>query len=495
MFNELINSLFSNLDQLKNRTVFKLIFAISFFLRLPFFFRDYIDRDESTFILMGQSWVDGNLPYTELWDLKPPITFLFFAGIIYVFGKSFIAIRIIGSILVALTAFFTYKIGQEVHSKRIGLLSGIICVVLLTLFGSLQGVMSEHICMAFFMPGLYLVIKAEKPQWFLLAGLFMGLALMTKMNIAYAVLCCGLFIIYLGFKENQKIHGILKSFLYGIGILSIIGLTVLPYYFNGISDLWWNSVILAPLEYIGARRYSILKLAPIFLVILGFFFLAWKKKWLNFKDSKIQLLLVAVLGIMIAFYKGGRINGHYLIQLHPILVILVVLALIQFKSVQKLKWRPFYLVLLFLIPMESYLEYGNIIRNKFERGTFFNGEGFSAPKYIKENQLETENILFLGYHIGYWNLNTNPPTKSTTHPSNICRDELFPFYDNQRKTSIEELQHIMEVIKPKTIVTRKNRRVFDKEEIEANEYIDDYLDKHYKAHTTVEKAEILQRLD
>lgn len=495
MLKSLINSLFTNYTNLKNRTVFLFIFGVSFFLRLPFFFRDYIDRDESTFILMGQSWVDGNLPYTELWDLKPPITFLFFAGIIYVFGKSFIAIRLIGTLLVALTAFFTFKIGQEIHSKKIGFLSGIFCVLLLTLFGSLQGVMSEHLCMAFFMPGLYFLLKYEKPQWFFLSGLFMGLALMTKMNIAYAILFCGIYVFYSNFKNRGRLSGVFKGLLYGAGILIVVGLTILPYYLRSITDLWWNSVVLAPLDYIEARRYSFLKLAPIFIILLGFFIMAWKKKWLNFKDFKIQLLLAAILGVLFALYKGGRVNGHYLIQLHPMLVILVGIVLSQFEIKQKLKWKPFFLFLIVLIPMESYLEYGNIIKNKVELGTFFNGEGFSVPKYIQENQLETENVLFFGYHIGYWNLDAQPPVKSTTHPSNICRDELFPFYDNPRKTSIEELRYIMETIQPKTIVTRKNKRVFDKEEVEENEYLDAYLGSHYKVLATVENAEILQRLD
>ena len=91
---------------------------------------------------MGQSWVDGFLPYTQLWDLKPPITFLFFASIIYVFGKSFLAIRIAGVILVSLTAFFTYKIGASISQKKIGFWSGFFVLILSSLFGSLQGVMS-----------------------------------------------------------------------------------------------------------------------------------------------------------------------------------------------------------------------------------------------------------------------------------------------------------------------------------------------------------------
>ncbi|MGB5498809.1 MAG: glycosyltransferase family 39 protein [Maribacter sp.] len=495
MSNRLINSLCGNYSTLKNTTVFLVIFGVSFFLRLPFFFRDYIDRDESTFILMGQSWVEGNLPYTELWDLKPPLTFLFFAGIIYVFGKSFIAIRLIGALLVALTAFFTYKIGQEIHSKKIGLISAMGCVILLTLFGSLQGVMSEHICMAFFIPGLYILLRFNKPQWYFLSGLLMGVALMTKMNIAYAILFGGIFIIYNNFRNRTWSKGILNGILYGTGIIAVIALTILPYYMNGIFDLWWDSVVLAPLEYIGARRYSFFKLAPIFIILIVFFIVAWKKKLLDYHDFKVQLLVVAILGVLHAFFKGGRINGHYLIQLHPMLLPLAVVALSRIRLPSKYKWKPYYLFLILLIPIESYNEYVHVIKHKIEQDTFFNGEGISAPKYIQENKLETKNILFFGYHIGYWRLDVEPPTKSATHPSNICREELFPFYGNSRKTSMEELRYIMETIRPKTIVTRKNRRVFDKKHIAENEYINAYLLKHYQVHAIVENAEILQRLD
>ncbi|MDE3743057.1 ArnT family glycosyltransferase [Maribacter polysaccharolyticus] len=493
MLKTVIATLTPNYSQLKGRSVFLILSVLSFVLRFPFFFRDYIDRDESTFILMGQSWVDGHLPYTELWDLKPPITFLVFAAVIYVFGKSFIAIRIFGTLLVVSTAFFTYKIGEKSHSKKIGLWAALGTVMLLSLFGSLQGVMSEHICMAFFMPGLYVLLQHKKPLGYLSAGLLMGLAVMSKMNIAYAILFLGVFILYDHFSNRNRTNGILYAFIYGIGIVLVIALTYLPYYLQGEHGLWVSSVFKAPIAYIGARRYSFLKLAPVYVILAGFFVFAWKKKLLNLKETNIQYLLVAIVGVLFAFYKGGRINGHYLIQLHPMLLLLVVMAFHNIKFFKKIEWKPYYLFILLLIPMESYLEYANIVKNKIERGTFFNGEGISVPKYIKENGLDTKNILFLGYHIGYWSLDVKPPTKAATHPSNICRDELFPFHNNPRATSMEELRYLMETLQPKTVVIRKNKRVFDKKEIQQNEYIDAFLAKHYQVHATVENAEILQR--
>ncbi len=488
-----ITSIFSSYQKLNDTWVFLSLFVLTFLIRFPFFFRDYIDRDESTFILLGQSWADGQLPYMQLWDLKPPLTFAFFAAIIAVFGKSFLAIRFFGALLVVMTAFFSFKISSRISPKKVAFWVSIFCVFLLSLFGSLQGVMSEHICMAFFVPGLYLFISKKKPMWFFVAGLLMGITVMVKLNMAYPILLLGFFLLY-KFLRTKHTTWIWNTLLYGIGILCIITLTIIPYYNLGEGMVWWKSVILAPLEYTGARRFSVFKLAPTFLLVGGFLFFSWKKNWLDFKNTTHTVLLVAIIGVLVSFLKGGRINGHYLIQLYPMLLVLLAVTVHTLSTNYKPKLPKALLFLLFLIPVESYLEYANIVQSKFKSGTFFNGEGFTVPDYIHNNQLEKEHILFLGYHIGYWNLESLPPTKAATHPSNICRDELFPFFDNERGTAIEELRYIMEEQRPKTIVVRQGRRVFDKKEEQLNKYIDAYLLKHYRVHAVVEKAEILQRL-
>lgn len=482
-----------NYDRLKNTSVFFILSLATFFIRFPFFFRDYIDRDESSFILLGQSWVDGDLPYTVLWDLKPPLTFAFFAFIIYAFGKSFIAIRLFGTLLVIVTAFFTYKIGLQISTKKVSFWAALLCVALLSLFGSVQGVMSEHICIAFFMPALYLIATKTKSYWFLIAGGVMGICLMTKLNMAYPALILGLYLFY-EFLKNKNSISFWKVFWYPLGILIIISLTILPYYLKGKSWLWWNSVVLAPLEYIGARRYSLVKLAPTFILIGGFLFFVWKKRIISFKNKTTLIMVLAITGVMISFLKGGRINGHYLIQVYPMLSLIFSVSVDAAIKYYKPKIPKLFVLLLFLLPIESYMEYINVAKNKVERGTFYNGEGFSVPKYILENNLETKNIFFLGYHIGYWSLDKLPLSKASTHPSNIYRDELYPFYGTSRKNSMEELRYIMEELKPKTIVIRNNRSVFDKKEIEENEYIDAYLKKYYKTEAIVENAAILQRL-
>ncbi len=152
---------------LKLYQIFLIFLGAALFIRFPFFFRDYIDRDESTFILMGQSWAEGHLPYTHLWDLKPPLAFLFFAIIIKIFGKSFIAIRLAGTICVAITSLYLFKIGDRISGRKVGFWCGMLYVFLSSLFGNVQGVMTEHLSMLFSVPGFWFLIKATKTGIFL----------------------------------------------------------------------------------------------------------------------------------------------------------------------------------------------------------------------------------------------------------------------------------------------------------------------------------------
>ncbi len=321
----------------------------------------------------------------------------------------------------------------------------------------------------------------------------MGLALMTKLNLAYPILVLGLYLLYDSYKKKLT-QGILNSLALGFGIIMVIVLTFLPYHLQDISDIWWNSVIRASLEYADTNVTSLLKTLPTSFVFLTFLWWVWKNKYLEFKSLPEQILLLAFVGILFSFIKAGKINGHYMIQIHPVSVIFIGIAIRKIVWLQRIKYAPYALIILILLPAESYVEYFNIIRNKRQKGTYYNGEGITVPQFIRNNNIDTKNILFMEYHIGYWMLDVTPPTKSATHPSNICRDELFPFYDNPRKTAIEEIEFILDELQPQTIVIRKNRSIFDKKLVEENEFINTYLTKKYDTLTTVDGALIYQRL-
>ena len=480
----------AKIDRLKGKTVFLYLTLITVFIRLPFFFRDYVDRDESTFILMGQAWVDGYLPYTYLWDVKPPLTFLFFAIIIFLFGKSFIAIRLIGALFVALTSFFTYSLTSRLSTKRAGLATGIACVLLQSMFGSIQGVMSEHILMVFFMAALYFLTLGTKYNQLLLAGITIGIALMVKISIAFPVLLVGVYLLLRFYRENSLLIAFSKALVLVIPAILVIVLTILPYLQTGQIEIWWNSVILAPLAYTESGRTSLISLLLLCLPIVVLIFWGYKKGRLNLKNPKMILLVLSVLGLLLSFLKGGRINSHYLIQLYPPLLIL--LAVLFTAEIERIKpvFIPWILGILLLLPIETYLEYWHVVQYKNQRGSLYNGEGFSVPSALKEKGLDKEKILFFGYHIGYWLLDTYPPAKTVTHPSNICKSEMFPFYNPERQTAMDEIRYVMEELKPAIVITRSNRKVFHKTFTLENDYIDSLLLNRYQLLERIDNADI-----
>jgi len=499
MLKTAIHFLTPDYQNLKTRTVFLSFFLVSLFIRFPFFFRDYIDLDESTFIVMAQAWLDGNLPYTVLWDLKPPLVFLFFAGIIAVFGKSFIAIRLAGVLVITVSAFFLYKIGQRIHTTKTGFWSGILFIFLCSLFGSLQGVMSEHISMAFFLPALYLLLKKNSFPVTFVSGILLGCSLMTKLNLSYAVLLLSITFLYISLKKYGSRNGLFSASALGIGILCPILFFFLLYQFQGYGEVWWKSVVLASLAY-GKIPFSeqVDTLLPILLVtVLLTLFLFWnKKKNVISNISHLMLLISCSLGVLFSFYKVGKMNGHYLIQLHPFLTLFFCSFLFQFKNTVSEKVKMGIFLIFLLIPMESYLEYYAIFRNYAKNKTFYNGEGIEVPKYLKESKTDTRNILFLEYHIGYWLLDKYPLTKATTHPSTLMRDKLFPFMDNPRKTSLAELQYILNNKTPGIIVSKGARIPFNadnKEEVYA--YFEEYLAAHYMLLKEIGNADIYKRLE
>ena len=225
------------------------LFAFALLLRLPYFFVDSINWDESTFILVGQSLLDGNLPYTRLWDLKPPLVFAFFACVIGIFGKSIIAVRFAGLICVVATAFITYQIGRKLFDEQTAKLAAVICVVLACGLPHGQATLTEHIALVPLMGALWLlIVYPDNPLRIVLwAGVLIGSAALIRLNLAYAgvgtvlILCFG--------QKRDRERWIILGLTFATGILVVILTTFIPYLISGKVDLWWQSVVQAPLSF------------------------------------------------------------------------------------------------------------------------------------------------------------------------------------------------------------------------------------------------------
>jgi hypothetical protein len=454
------------------------LFFATLFIRFPFFFRDYIDKDESTFILMGQSIADGHLPYVHLWDLKPPLLFYFFAFIEKIFSHSFVAIRFFGVIIVFLSAVFLIKIARQAGLKN-GFLMALGYVVLSSEFGSLQGVMSEHLAVFFMLIGVVVFLKdRQRTIDFILTGLCFGCAILCKLNYAYAVALFFVFYLINGYNRNNLKQYAINLLALGAGVLlPVIGMAF-PFVVSGKTSLFINSVFLAPLKYARALNFSFidkLKTTWWVLAFVGFvIYLAVRRS--NETNRRLVFVSSAILaGTVYTFFSSGIINGHYLVQVYPFILVLVFGVIIQ-KSIR----LPLTIAALtvILVSIESLLEYSRLpraIQNPAEyRATF------KVLDELKHRGLDSEKIFFADYHIAYWLLHQYPLTKSTSHPSNLARPYLFPYYNDSVQTSLEELKHILEGIKPGVIVSETDGLKFFAESTEEDAYFRYILNRDFK---------------
>jgi hypothetical protein len=61
---------------------------------------------------MGQGILDGYLPYDRLWDSKPPLAYVAFAGALELLGRSVAAIRFVGYLCVVLTSYLVTELAS-----------------------------------------------------------------------------------------------------------------------------------------------------------------------------------------------------------------------------------------------------------------------------------------------------------------------------------------------------------------------------------------------
>ena len=424
------------------RQVLASLVSLSVLLRFPFFFRDYIDKDESTFILMGQAWVDGFLPYTLLWDLKPPLVFLYFAKIIYLFGKSLLAIRFFGAVIVGFNGYILYRIARNHTSSLYALTLGVFTIYFQSLFGSVQGVMSEHLGLFPILFGSYLLIEKRNYFW---GALLFSLGLYFKLNIAYGMLLAFPFLFVQRRDEMKQM--IAGCFLGGVLATLITGI-----WFIGNTSLFLESVFYAPLAYtkatISQQLKTFLSLLPAFILLA----------WLFKRYPKHRFYTLFTAGVLFSLIRLGKVNGHYLLQVYPFMILLIGILINEFKR----KVSPqIVLILLVIIPIETYKETWGLLKYHNNTGYWNNGEGHEIARFLQENDLDKKTAYYTDYHIGYWLTDNRPLTKVVTHPSNIERPELFPFMRVKDSTPVAVLEELLNNQKPEIIIAKSRKNFKD----------------------------------
>jgi 4-amino-4-deoxy-L-arabinose transferase-like glycosyltransferase len=419
------------------------LLLISILVRFPYYFVDVINWDESTFILMGQSILDGHLPYTELWDIKPPLAFVAFAGFIMILGKSIIAIRFAGTLCVFLTSWFAYIIGRELGDRSVGILAGILTILAMSLISGGQSTMTQHPACVLLIGGLaWLVTRKMTPGVLFLGGVLLTGATLVRLNLAYAVLGIGIWLLYSKFKHQTVSWWGMAA--YCLGSFSLIFLSYFPYLIIGDGQIWFDSVILAPLGYSGSESQigtgtKILSACLIYVTLSQL----WQRTS-GKKQQEFNLLQVLLFATVISIIRGGEFHKHYYIQLAPLLALTIALFWGRLSS---LTGRLIIVGLATAWSMSLFqpiFDQYQVISDRLMSGEPWNyGASYEIAEYLQQHNPEHKPIYMMHHHLVYWLMDLKPPSKVVTHPSNIAKEYLLKYIEGAEASTVAELSKIL----------------------------------------------------
>lgn len=168
-------------------------------LRGSTFFHSVENWDESLYLLMARSVLDGHPLYTEIWDHKPPGIFYLFALAQLVFGRTVVSIRLAAWLAVTASSVLLFQIGRRLRSPTTGIVAGLLYAV----FSLNDGGIASNVEL-FFTPLLLLTLRLilshdaaellDRPSRPAILGLVAGLALQMKYVVVFDLTAFCLFL-------------------------------------------------------------------------------------------------------------------------------------------------------------------------------------------------------------------------------------------------------------------------------------------------------------
>ncbi len=496
MFRQFINQMqqpFNASALLNGCMVIMYLLSMGFLVRFPTCFEANVGWDEGTYILSGQAMIDCPDPDLARISFRAYPYALF----ILLFGKSIFWMRFAGTVCIALSSLFVYLIGNRLWNHCTGLVAATLSTLMMILVpsgGQGQATLSEPIALVPLL-GAFCVLAFGPlmPLRCFITGIFVAMACLVRLNLAYVAVPIGVFILVSTPRESVR-RQFWRAFAYAAGGVSILSISYMDYVTNGLAHNWWRNFS-SGMSYASNQMqmsetiifYCRFLLASLLKSSFGISVMLWVggaagivlilRFWKDHNDSDrrvfiLLLLFLAATGFSIA--AGGAAYGHYTIQVVPFMALAAGSAFsFSVKRIPRIVIAGVVIACtMSLLPSAAKVMLS--LKNIKETQAVVRGPAYEIASFLRQANPNKEPMYLLDEHIAYWFCDSLPMSRSTFHPSNIGK----PYLLEPGATTESEMRKILDK-RPLFIVKKKNVKYLQRWP-DANQLLEDAIANHYQ---------------
>ncbi|MBE0697620.1 MAG: glycosyltransferase family 39 protein, partial [Anaerolineaceae bacterium] len=281
------------------------------------------DTDTSIFMYIGQKIVQGQLPYRDLYDHKPPLIFYINALGLHLFRGSRWGIWIIELASLAAASLFGFAFLRR-YFRSFTALVAIGAMLLNLAFVHQRGNLTEEYALPFQFAALFFLSQGDQTGKFgwrsFIIGCSLGMASTLKQPMAGAGVAIGIYLLLRYAEKNQWRNLIAEYLLIILGFVTVWAAWFVYFTAVGIFPQFWEAAFRYNFALSGiplAKKVRALLAAFDLLFNYSIFFLAGALAWLGlfpyliFYDRRFTdflkrpiIGLGLVLGGLVIFWNG-----------------------------------------------------------------------------------------------------------------------------------------------------------------------------------------------
>jgi len=430
-----------------------LVWAVVFvivLLGVQLWYLDFVNGDESTYIIMASHVLEGNLPYLELYENKPPGIFFALAGVMSILGENLPAVRFFGTFCLLVSALAGYAILIRQTTPLIaGASMAVFCA--LTFKPDFQPMMTEHLTIALMMPACWLLVaRRDRLGRAFLVGVLLSVATLTRMNIAFVVLAVGGFYVWRFVRPRPDVPRLaIAAYCVG-GALPLASLLLVYWLVDGLGA-FVLAVFLVPLNFASQGEMMAILLEQIsnwmaFVQEDPYIFLPAtlligtglathaisRRKSVFFGDNGLLLLVLGAVSLSIL--RTGAAWAHYMLQALPFVLLL---AAAGFERLSTRRLGALLFLGLYVLTVGASLgRFGGssveqvrqglaVSLRSHADGSTHQADLRTAAEFILDDRCCGKLVYAPRDHLIYWYLKQRP-LSAVVHPSNLNNPAIMP---------------------------------------------------------------------